>query len=200
MSSLNLKFTINTADSVMRVFTVPATIINRLPSNIDFVSYDVTKGGEVHYNDRLAIPERFDDPTPYLGYLNQWMAASAAATPALTMTQALAIKLAVLDVFYGINRQMPFTVSISSGAFAFDPSDLAVSRYFASVTGLSSVQLIPMGLTAPITLTSSDLQNVASAFNGHDLKVLQIYAQKKADLNALTTMTALIAYDATIGW
>ncbi|UGY23710.1 hypothetical protein HU675_0038155 [Bradyrhizobium septentrionale] len=200
MSSLNLKFSINTANSVMRVFTVPAPIINRLPSNIAFVSYDVTKGGEVYYNDRVAIPERFDDPTPYLGYLNQWLTAMAAATPALTVKQALAIRLALLDVLYGINRQMPFTVSISSGIFAFDPSDLAVSRYFASVTNLSSVGLIPLGLAVPITLTAADLQNVAGAFNEHDLKVLQTYAQKKAALSALTTVTALIAYDVTTGW
>jgi len=63
-----------------------------------------------------------------------------------------------------------------------------------------SIQLMPVGATAPVSLTPTDLQQVVVAMAAQNVKYQTTSASKQAAVNALSTIAAVAAYDATTGW
>lgn len=319
MTQVNLSFRIDRVSAVMRLSNIPASMTtSSLPSNVSYVQFDTVKGGAVIYNDRPGLPELFIDPSPYQSFVNAWITAMATATPALTLSQAQAIKNALINAIYAVNRQLPVSVAVSAGNFPWDASDAAVTRLsalsgllyidplntvinggsgqtgglsqlvtdlnvwaahfntlntnfgglnsglqtafnglatnvtaalsttksnldaaeppgvanwtttwsvgncasvtapatsgaaadsnlvesFSSVGSLTvpTMQLIPVGSSAPVTVTPTDLQKIVLAIAAQTVKYQSTALAKQAAVNALSTIAAVSAYDATTGW
>lgn len=158
MAQLSLSFTISNLDSTIHLFSLRAPLTaNALPSNVKFVQFDSKAGGQILYGDRQAIPELFTDLSPYQSYLNQWITSAAAASPALTLAQARAIKCAMVEAIYSVKRQMPVTVQITAGSHAWDVSDAAVARFIAPLSGLLYID--------PLNAISATLETMRTALN-----------------------------------
>lgn len=290
MTTLDLDFVVNRGESSCRVLGLKQPITSSLASNVNFVTF--AKGqGQVFYNDRPPLPELFSDPSPYQSYVNAWITAAAAATPALTLAQAQAIKCAFVDAIYGFKRVAPVSATVTAGTYSFDASNNALTglAYLAPlntvITGVNAVitafdtlnglvnpvgagvqtalnslvsgvnsalsaltsainlagtaqtppfsvgsaptvgsvagpstsgtpsnpsalatispptlTVVPVGQTSPITLNSADLQAVALAIAAQNASTGSTDATKKAAVNALSTIAAVVAYDATAGW
>jgi hypothetical protein len=110
-----------------------------IPANVYIVMWNGSqtsdKGdtgfGEILHNDRPALRERFDDPSPYLSILNQHLLACVdlqlgveakagdvtcaapppAQKPPLTVAQAQAIKTQLIDALFNNKQQAPITFS-----------------------------------------------------------------------------------------
>jgi hypothetical protein len=85
------------------------------------------------------------------------------------------------------------------------PIDAAVSTLaenFSMIQSLTvpKIQLIPVGSASPVTLTPSDLQAVVVAVAAQNIKYQTINLAKQAEVNALSTISAVASYDATTGW
>jgi hypothetical protein len=120
-----VKFLIDHIQSQMSVDNATLTInTSGLAANIDYVSWDGTdEDGEIQYNDRVVQKVQFNDPSPYQTYLNQWLTAAAAGTPALTTGQAQAIKLNFAKALFDIKRTSPIAYTVSAGAYSWDCTD-----------------------------------------------------------------------------
>jgi hypothetical protein len=66
--------------------------------------------------------------------------------------------------------------------------------------GSANVPWSPIGATAPILLTLADTGNLASAVATRRQGLLNTHNNKRAAVNALATIPAVIAYDVTAGW
>jgi hypothetical protein len=63
-----------------------------------------------------------------------------------------------------------------------------------------SFNLIPFGASTSVTLTAADVAAIMAAINAQQLTEQAVLFAKQAQINALTTVPAVIAYDVTIGW
>ena len=78
------------------------------------------------------------------------------------------------------------------------------ASFAAGVSGASvstpSLSLIPIGGSTPVSLTSADVGSIMSAINTQQLHDQTVLISKRAAIAALTTIPAIVAYDATAGW
>ena len=65
---------------------------------------------------------------------------------------------------------------------------------------LSSVQWIPLGATAPVNLTPAESKGLMDAINNRTKALQSVKTTKIAQVNALTTVPAVINYDVLAGW
>jgi hypothetical protein len=140
-------------------------------------------GGEILYNDRVAIREPLIDPSPYLAIINQWLLAAArqaarASLPhqpnlsvpaqALTVAQAQMVKNTLLDGLFSAKRQAPITV----GGQTYNGGDgetHSMANQIAAASQLtldSANSVISNGVgTALTSLASSVVSVTNSAFS-----------------------------------
>jgi hypothetical protein len=95
--------------------------------------------------------------------------------------------------------------SYSAPASPATTADTALGTFaetFSNVSAIKvpTIQLIPVGSSSPITLTPTDLQKVVIAMAAQNTKYQATSASKQAAVNALSTIAAVAAYDATAGW
>jgi len=84
-----------------------------LASNISHIAFDIGGGvGNIEYNDRPAFGDAFSDPSVYQPFFNEWLAAGSAATPPLTLTQAIGVKAPLLMAIFNAKRA---TLSATAG-------------------------------------------------------------------------------------
>ncbi|WP_315792222.1 MULTISPECIES: hypothetical protein [unclassified Bradyrhizobium] len=310
-----MDFVISRATGRVYCQGIPAKCAVSLASNIDQVVFE-GGAGKIFYNDRLMIAEPFSDPSPYQPYINAWIQAMQAASPALTLAQAQAIKNGFINEVYQQKRQLPVSVQVSSGTYTWDASDDAVARSISPISGLvfvgplntviggdqssaggvnslvstlgrlvsdlnawgtnynnmnanlypfygqvsnaintinsdlaaivnvlvnqgfassnlitsvsqvsnpqsgadsgltetfsgvsavsqiqpPTLQLIPIGQTNPVSLTSGDLESIVLAIAAQNTRSQQALLTKQAAVNALATIAAVAGYDGTTGW
>lgn len=279
MSTTILKFFIDVPSQRVSISGVSSGVATNLAANVGFVRFE-NAVGSIIYNDRPAIPDTFTDPSPYQSYLNAWITAQAALqTNPLTLAQAQAVKVALVQAVYAVKRQQPVTVTVNSTSYQWDASDIALARMAAvagnlyadptnslvttlnswatsfntlqsnlntfatnlqttfnnetsatntkesGITGwvtltaptspsspavgnespLSSlsagtIQIVPVGATAAVTMTPTDLKNIMAAIATQNTNEAVVNANKTAAVNALSTISAVAAYDATTGW
>ena len=255
-------FVIDAAGKAMSVGGVRLPIgVAGLATNISSIYWSTSAnptsgvvGGSIIYNDRPTIPEQFLDPSPYQTYLNEWMTAATA----LTLAQARAIKGAYAQTVYAYKRQLPVTVTLSTGSHTF-PCDnnplllgAAVNGIGASVNAvpaainssivsnldsqfaalnaakeaqdivdgaaptpiwfdigtvsntaapvMPTISLLPVGSLTPVSLTSADALVLFTAITSYLQAEQLVNATKQAAINALTSVSSVISYDATAGW
>jgi hypothetical protein len=63
-----------------------------------------------------------------------------------------------------------------------------------------AVQVCPLGSSAALTLTPAEMQGIASACASQRVAVASLSQAKQDEVNALASVAAVIAYDATAGW
>jgi hypothetical protein len=178
---LNLEFTISNVDSSIHLFSVRAALsANPLPSNVKFVQYSAAEGGRILYRDRPAIPEQFTDPSPYQSYVNQWITATAAASPALKLSQAKAVKAALVSSIFAGRRQTAVSVAVTDGNYAWDATDEGLSRFIAPLAGFL--------YTDPLNAASSSIVATLSAMR----TALNVWASN-INTNESYTQSALTA-------
>ena len=167
MTTLPISFQIDNTKGTIRLYGFPWSITpGSLALNINFVQWDgVTNTGLIYYNDRIAIPESFPDPSPYQSYINSWMsgAASGAApfTAPLTLSQAQAVKAGLIDSIWSVKRQAPLVVTTSLGHFTFDCNDGSNSASFSISNALPLIN----STSAYANSINSAVAAVVSKFN-----------------------------------
>jgi hypothetical protein len=126
-------------------------------------------------------------------------------------------------VFEGVGITVPapgLAGNIAVIGFGFPATGQAFSSLvdsFAGVSGVTSIagvnwstmptvgalpggQFVPIGATAPVTLTSAEIAGIQNgiAARTNDLNIKK--NRKIGEVNALTTIAAVIVYDVTAGW
>ncbi|WP_024517082.1 hypothetical protein [Bradyrhizobium sp. Tv2a-2] len=294
----DFSFVINNALQTIHVGAILAPLTtNTLAANVSLVQFDGATGvGQITYNDRQPLPEAFSDPSPYQTYVNQWITALASGSPALTLSQAQAIKCSLVNAIYAVKRQAAVSIHVTAGTYSWDATDSTVERVLAPLCGLlyvdpvntvigevntliteidttlstlnstwatnfntlnsnwpsqiqaalnnlvseinaslpfqsggatiagvtgpsavtfdsglsgfsgnstltaPSISLIPVGQTTPVTLSPTDLQAIVVAINAQNASKQSTSLSKQAAINALTSITSVVSYDATTGW
>jgi hypothetical protein len=271
-----MNFLIDIANAKMYVSSVPASIsMSGLPA-ASYIAWGDGSGGTITYPGQLNVgTATFSDPSSYQSYFNAWITAMAANAPALSLAQAKFLKCGFINSVYNAKRQLPASVAVSAGNFAFDVSDAGLIKFIpmvglilvdqinsissglttnaqAAITGVttkvnssigtlnsnlatnnadiqqwlggsigftpseptisattvSSVaaiaeptfQMVPIGGTSPIVLTGADMQAIFTAAVNRNAGYQVTNATKQAAVNALSTIAAVAAYDATAGW
>jgi hypothetical protein len=64
----------------------------------------------------------------------------------------------------------------------------------------STIPWSPIGATAPLNLTMADMTSIMSGIAVRRQSLLNTRETKRAAINALTTIAAVIVYDVTAGW
>lgn len=161
----DFSFTIDNLLGSVHVGAVGAQITTALASNIRLVKFDASSGvGQIVYNDRPPLPEMFSDPSPYQSYINSWITALAAASPALTLAQAIAVKSALLDAVWVAKIAAPVSVSTSLGTFSFDAGTGPTGALnFAS--WLPVIGAINTSLNAVNSAVATEFSNLVSEIN-----------------------------------
>lgn len=74
------------------------------------------------------------------------------------------------------------------------------SGFSAPTITIPTLSVIPSGASAAVTVTAADLAAIMSAISAQLISKQTTMISKQAAVNALTSIAAVIAYDATIGW
>lgn len=267
-----MKFYFNGPMSTASVEGVPISMSCTMPSGIQWAAWNETQGVSIP-SSGIQIQTTFTDPSPYQALVNAWITAQAAATPALSLAQAQAIKSAMAADIFKVQRQAQISYAIGSTDYNWDCSDESVgamglalaevvsgiSENFGlqnnlgiddtlafspdnltiqttscgcgeqttlvtpstdggktlgltgsvsltgsmSLTGglsLPNVSWIPIGATAPITLTGAQFAGLAAAVSSRRLTLLQNKLSLQANISAASSVSAVIAIDVTQGW
>jgi hypothetical protein len=164
MTSTNLQFELDAMNMKMFIGVVAAPITGALASNINTVFYQ-NGGGWTIFNDRPPVPETFTDPSPYQGYIEEWMqSVSLRATAPLSLAQAIAVKAALIDAIWAVKRQAPVSVITSLGTFSFDATDLTGVQAQGALVANSIVPTIN-SLISDITAINTDIGTLVAALN-----------------------------------
>ena len=124
-----MNFVIVRSDGVMTIDNAALAMdVSSLPSNIEVVAWR-GNSGIIEYNDRPRVLTLFTDPSPYQSLVNAWMTAQAAASPALTLAQAKAIKSDFVDGIFAGKRIAP----VAYAGFYWDASDESVLAMLQSL-------------------------------------------------------------------
>jgi hypothetical protein len=268
-----MQFLIDVQSGLMSVNGVPAAIsMSGLPAGVTQVAFGDPGSGTVLSGGNWTGATSFSDPSPYQSYYNAWMTAMG-----MTLSQAQAAKIALVNSIYQVKRQAAVSVAVTAGTYNWDASDPAIPRmalmasmcfidslntlvtkfnslnstlatYGSDVQGAfnnfvtilnnaafngtsynwpgtgnapiggptvggnssispgaSSVtaptlKLIPVGGTAEVSLSPTDLMAIVTAINNQQINEQAVNLSKQAAINALTYVGAVISYDATTGW
>lgn len=177
----NLMFFIDNAANLMFINNVWYRMTsNTLASNIAKINYNSYDFGAIVYNDRPPVPQAFFDPSPYQPYINNWITASAAATPALTLSQAKAIKAGLIDSVFLVKSQAPISVATSLGTFSFDVTPNDPTSILNVLTTLPAVTAQIAALNTAISNLASSINNNIVAGTNNELNVSAAYGNNVA--------------------
>jgi hypothetical protein len=140
-----------------------------LPSNLTKVIWDQGGTGWLEYAGVPKMRVPYNDPSQFQPQLNTLLTVLTTASPPLTLSQAQAVKNALIDALYKMKRINPITVSgLSIGAGTWDGSEEAMmtmtqemtvsaASYNSSTTGLASqINTMIAGVNADIATTKSN--------------------------------------------
>jgi hypothetical protein len=169
----------------------------------------------------------FIDPSPYQGFVNAWMTANVGLTLAQAKTiksdlvsaiyfamrqRAVSVSTspgtfnwdgsdaAALD--YAAMAAEATTALLGSSIVGQVNATLTLNSLAGGLGGVSvpSYQIIPVGSSTPLTVTANDIQNISAAVRANRRGTLTTNLSKQAAIAALSTVAAVIAFDATTGW
>lgn len=82
------------------------------------------------------------------------------------------------------------------------PPTLGTVTFPNALTALTppTLQLVPVGGTSALTVTANDIQLITAAIAAQRADVTTKLNTKQAAVNALSSFSAVLAYDATTGW
>lgn len=94
------------------------------------------------------------------------------------------------------------TQSPASGVVWSPLSGVSNNSSTSSISNISAptLQLLPVGATALVTLTPTDMVNITAAIAAQNSAEALVNAQKQAAVNAMSDFLSVINYDATTGW
>lgn len=120
--------------------------------------------GEIEPINAVPVRTSFQDPTPYLSYVNSWIAAPVTITEPplldpdvalpLKLAQAKSIKIDLIENLFAFKRQAPITWS----SWTWDASDESLRTMLLA--------LIPVNRNAVITLVN-DFNNQMAGYNNN---------------------------------
>jgi hypothetical protein len=95
-----------------------------------------------------------------------------------------------------------FAGSVSGGGFSSQAQFVAAynSQLTAAITTGPSVQWPPLNSTVTVSLAMTDMRSLISSINSRRTTLQNARLAKRNAINALATVAAVIAYDATTGW
>ena len=145
-----MDFVIARSEGIMSIDNQPLAIdTSSVASNIEIVVYDCSAGsGNLEYNDRLRVLEKFIDVAPYAPFVNVWLQASLLTQLPPTIVLAKQIKLALVDGIFNSKRQLP----ISFASNMWDASDQALAEMQAAIV---SWDVAASASSADVTLTQN---------------------------------------------
>jgi len=149
-----MQFVLNRDDNLVSVDNeIMAVDCSSLATNITYVAYPENGIGKITYNDRPAMRVSFTDPAPYQPFINSWITAAAAQTPALQLAQAKQVKIDLVDAIFHHKRRLPYT----SGSWQYDARDEAVTNMGELVQGTINVGAANTGLVGSINAALSTI-------------------------------------------
>lgn len=154
-----LRFSIYSPDSVVVVDNAIAVVsLAALPVNVVVVAYQIDQGS-IEYNDRPNLRTPFTDPAPYQPFLNLWITAAAAQTPALQVAQAKQVKIDLVEAIFHHKRRLPYAY----GAWSYDAHDESVTNIDLQVQATATVSTDLSGLVASINAAFATIANQVNA-------------------------------------
>jgi hypothetical protein len=172
-----------------------------LASNISFVLWTEEDGGTIEYLDRPAVQEPFIDIGPYQPFINAWIAAVEHGSPPLTLAQAKTIKSDFVDALWQQKRTAPYPHNVAAGNYTWSARDEDLygmtSEYVSN--SIPTHQWAPIG-SGPVGLSDVEMRAIINGITIRRLLLDQTRVEKHNAINALTSIAAVIAYDATAGW
>lgn len=172
-----------------------------LASNISFVLWTAEDGGTIEYLDRLAVQEPFTDIGPYQLFINLWIAAQEHNSPPLTLAQAKTVKADFVDALFYQKRSAPYPQNVTAGNYTWDAKDDAIAGMTAEyvTTTIATHSWAPIG-SGPVSLTGEEMRSIIGGIIQRRLSLDTTHINKRNQIAALTSIAAVIAYDATAGW
>jgi hypothetical protein len=152
-----------------------------LPRNVFMVFWDNGRG-EVEYYDALSIRTPFTDLTPYLPYVDNFLTAAQHEEQPLNLRQAKAIKNEIIDTLFNCKRQLPV---------AFDGQDW------------DGIDESVNGLVRQLIIGSPDAARLMAVVRGIETRRTTLHnarLQKRAAIDALTDVPAVIAFNPVSDW
>lgn len=132
-----------------------------LSSNIKLVFWNDTEG-EIEYKNKPGLRERYTDLTPYVPYVDDWMTATAAKSPAITLEQAKLIKCEVIDALFAGKRKSPISYLSNN----WDADDEALTAMVQKLSLTTSTLTFSNLITDINTKHSSFVTDVNSKLSG----------------------------------
>src|SRR5262249_54290341 len=125
---------------------------------------------------------------------NKLQSTGAGGTPANTAMPGLGgqispigTRLTAISSVMGISFTHISTYSVSPGGGIGNPLDVPIAW-------------TPIGQTDPVNVKLSEMGDIMNGIAGRRADLLATKVTKTGEVNALTDITAVIAYDATAGW
>lgn len=150
-----MRFMIDRTQGFMSVDGVLFDIdTSTLPSGVVYVHWHEDDLGSIQhegYSQGVYL-----NPSPYAGYLNQWIVAGA------TLAQAKAAKCGLIQAIYEFEKQEPVTVSVAGVPYQWDASDDAVTDL--ELRNASTNAAID-GVSAQVHTVANGVNQVAVAVN-----------------------------------
>lgn len=203
-----MRFFVSRPENLMCIDNVAVNMdCSSLDPGINYVVWNENGSGFLEPSSGIALRTPFSDPSPYQALINLWMATQAAATPALTLAQAQAVKSELVDAIWLVKAKANVTVSTSQGSFTFDAGNdmqaaLNMAAWMPAVAQLIA-QTVALNAATGNMMTSvnTTFSNLVAEINamitaggsGIDAALANLAAQ-------VDTYTAGIASQLNINW
>jgi hypothetical protein len=149
-----------------------------LPTNVHLVFWHGTHG-EILYkqSSTASVRQKFLDVTPYVPVFNRWLTAAQNETPPITLAQAKAIKIDLVDSLYNMKRQATI-MYISNPWDADDDSVAAMSLTISAMSGSTAdaTAITAANVSARVDALTESINGVISNFNAALTDAFQDFA------------------------
>jgi hypothetical protein len=197
----------NKAFSYENALVLAQMDFSSLPTDIWMVQW-IDGKGEIEYQDAEGnnlngLRENFIDLTPWIPFFQQFMT----FLPGITLEQAQKIQIELIAELYENKRQLPFHFAVTAGDFSWEATDAALTAMSAATIPAllanfwnGTTSFTPVGQGTPVALTVFDMSDIMAGIMSRRASLETTKFNKTAEVNALTSISAVIAYDVTTGW
>jgi len=195
----------NKAFSYENALVLGVMDFSALASNIWMVQW-IDGRGEIEYQDAAGnnlngLRENFTDLTPWVPYFQQFMT----FLPGITLEQAQKIQNELIAELAESKGEQPYHHVVAAGDYHWEATDKAMTM-MAAVAGRAmlawsgGISLPPIETGVPVSLSALELHDILDGILTLRAGLQTTEFTKIAEVNALTSIPAVIAYDVTAGW
>ena len=188
-----MRFVIIRDENIVSVDNCQLTVnCAALASNIALIAYVETEG-KLQYNDRPGQLTAFTDPAPYQPYINNWITAAAAQTPALQLAQAKQVKNDLIEAIFHHKRRLPYR----QGPWDYDARDQSVMFLTESLRSNTTVSVTIPADSSLVTNINTALATITGQVNNQVVAVNNVSAGNVNgwSLTNYVNWTTLLFYD-----